>query len=104
MTNEMRANAPLPEKWMISAAGGFGDVAETMKKALIDLQELKRLTAQSRSAIYAKSDPKNPYFDPTFPKRIYVGPKSVRWKLGEILDWIDSRPRAGEFEAAGAAR
>ncbi|CAM2146929.1 helix-turn-helix transcriptional regulator [Paraburkholderia tropica] len=102
MTNEMPVSASLREKPTISSAGGFGDGAETMKKALIDLRELKRLTAQSRSAIYAKSDPKNPYFDPTFPKRIYVGPKSVRWKLGEILDWIDSRPRASESEAAGA--
>ncbi|CAG4910217.1 helix-turn-helix transcriptional regulator [Paraburkholderia saeva] len=100
MTNEMRVNVPLHEKGTILPAGGRGHGAETLKKTLIDLQELKSLTAQSRSSIYAKSDPKNPSFDRTFPKRLYIGAKSVRWKLGEVLDWIDSRPRAGEFEAA----
>ena len=100
MTNKVSANTPSHEKWTSFSSGALGNAAEFPNRVLIDLPELKRLTAQSRSSIYAKSDPKNPSFDRTFPKRLYIGPKSVRWKLGEVLDWIDSRPRACEFEAA----
>ena len=29
----------------------------------------------------------------TFPKRLQVGPNSVRWRESEILEWIESRQR-----------
>lgn len=32
--------------------------------------------------------------DGLFPKRISLGPRSVGWKLSEIMDWIESRPTA----------
>lgn len=97
MTNERYVTALSHEQWGIRTKNGPCEPAEILKNSLIDLQELKRLTAQSRSAIYAKGDPKNPYYDPTFPKRIATGPNSVRWKLGEVLDWIESRPRVGRL-------
>ncbi len=30
-----------------------------------------------------------------FPRRLQVSTKAVRWNQSEILDWINSRPRAG---------
>ncbi|MDR1229031.1 MAG: AlpA family phage regulatory protein [Azoarcus sp.] len=48
----------------------------------------------SRSSIYARlrQNPKRPGdYDPTFPKPISVGAKSVGWIESEITDWINNR-------------
>lgn len=51
--------------------------------------ELK--TGLSRSSIYAKmkKNPNRPLdFDPSFPKPIHIGPKSVGWIETEINEWL----------------
>ena len=47
---------------------------------LMRLQEVMEMTGKSRSSIYA---------DPTFPKRIKIGARSVAWALHEIDEWIE---------------
>lgn len=50
--------------------------------------ECKRLTGLSRGTRWRleKTD--------DFPKRRQIGPNSVGWRLGEIIEWIESRPRS----------
>ena len=33
--------------------------------------------------------------DPTFPKALVIGPKRYGYRLSEIRQWLDARPRAG---------
>jgi prophage regulatory protein len=43
--------------------------------------------------ILNKSNPKSAWHDPSFPKRIVFGHKSVRWNEAEIIKWIESKKR-----------
>lgn len=54
-------------------------------------KQVEARTGLSRSSIYArlKHNPKRPGdYDPTFPKPISVGAKSVGWIESEISEWI----------------
>lgn len=81
-----------------------GDLRETAMSAqthelfrtLLDRKALEQRVALRRSAIYARMDPKSPYYDPTFPKPVPIGgqpgkPTAVRWLAGEVDAWIESR-------------
>jgi len=61
---------------------------ELFRERLIRRPEVEKLTGLKKSSIYMKSK------DGTFPKPLKIGPKAVAWRLGSILDWIDSRPEA----------
>lgn len=43
--------------------------------------------------ILDKSNPRCMRYDPSFPKRIVVGNRSLRWNEFEIIDWMESRKR-----------
>jgi len=58
------------------------------------LPEVKQATGQSRSTIYNKLNPKSPQYDPTFPKPIKLGARSIGWIEAEIQAWIVSRMAA----------
>ncbi|MCY3840534.1 MAG: AlpA family phage regulatory protein [Gammaproteobacteria bacterium] len=53
---------------------------------LVDLQEYLKL---SKTAIYALAER-----DPSFPRRIVLGPRSVAWRRAEIDAWLANRPVA----------
>lgn len=56
--------------------------------------EVSRRTGKGRSAIYAamKPNPKRPNdYDPTFPKPISIGPRSVGWIEAEVEAWINAQ-------------
>lgn len=36
-------------------------------------------------------DPKSPRFDPTFPKKINLGSRSVAYYYSDVIAWLDSR-------------
>jgi prophage regulatory protein len=64
---------------------------------LIRLPEVLKRTGLSRSCVYAKCDPKNPQYDPSFPRRrkLSPGPRgAVAWLVSEIEAWLESRPMA----------
>lgn len=52
------------------------------------------ILGMSRTATYLKSNPSSPYFDPRFPKSVRIGKNSVGWKIEEVLEYINSLPRA----------
>jgi len=57
------------------------------KKAL-RLPDVKDLTGESRSQIYARMNPRYAAHDPTFPLPFYIG-KSPRWWLREVESWLE---------------
>lgn len=54
----------------------------TAKEARFDL-------GMSNGAFWAKLNPNSPYFDPSFPQRIRIGKRAVRFDSDEILRWVD---------------
>lgn len=54
-------------------------------QTLVDRHEVTRLTGFSRPWIYAAMKAG------TFPRPIKIGPRSVRWVLGDVQAWIEAR-------------
>ena len=65
-----------------------------MATRLFTLREATRMTALSRSTVYALMA------ESRFPKRIRVGKRAVRWVQQKVLDFIASLPRAGSDRPA----
>ncbi len=57
-------------------------------KRLISTAEVARLAGVSVSSIRRWRDE-----DADFPVPRLLGDRTLRWRLGEVLDWLDSRPR-----------
>ncbi len=58
---------------------------------MLRIKELAKLIGISRATIYDWINPKSPRYDPTFPKQVKLGKKSVRWFLHEIEAWLKNR-------------
>ena len=50
--------------------------------AILRLPEVERRTGKRRSSIYA---------DPTFPRRVPIGPRAIGWLAHEVDAWIVAR-------------
>lgn len=50
----------------------------------IPLADVIKMTGLSRRTIYRHGD------DGTFPRRVQVGPNAVRWRLSEVLRWMEA--------------
>ncbi|WP_050602984.1 AlpA family transcriptional regulator [Ruegeria sp. 6PALISEP08] len=48
-------------------------------------------TGKSRSGIYEAINPKSRWYDPTFPKPVKIGLRSVGWFESEVNEWIKGR-------------
>ncbi|MCW3480024.1 AlpA family phage regulatory protein [Neisseriaceae bacterium JH1-16] len=57
---------------------------------VIRRKQVEARTGLSRSAIYARIDPKSKYYDPTFPKPISLGTGAVGWLEHEVSSWISA--------------
>lgn len=71
-------------------------MAEKSRTALTILRrkQVEARTGLSRSTIYArfKPNPKRPGdFDPTFPKPVQLGAKSVGWVESEVEAWLSAQ-------------
>lgn len=62
-------------------------------KTVIRMKQLQAVIGLKRSTIYSKLDCKSKYFDPSFPKPIYLGKigRSVGWLENEVTAYIQSR-------------
>lgn len=58
---------------------------------LLRRRQVEAVTGLSRSNIYARLDSKSPQYDPTFPRPISLGAKTVAWIEAEIQSWIGSK-------------
>ena len=71
-----------------------GGEAQILRRS--DVEVIKGL---SKSTIYAKMDSKSPYFDPDWPKKVNLGPRSVGWYRHEVIKWVESRSTSAAWEA-----
>ncbi len=58
---------------------------------VLRLQEVLDLLSISKSYHFAKLDKNSKSYDPTYPKPISVGERSVRYVEQEIIDWVNAR-------------
>ena len=59
--------------------------------SLLRLPDVQKLTGLSRSSVYrleATGD---------FPKRVRLSERATAWREDELLEWVNSRPRADEL-------
>lgn len=63
--------------------------SQKASKKAIRLPDVKELTGDSRSQIYARMNPKYAAYDKTWPKPFYIG-KSVRWWEHDITAWLEA--------------
>ena len=70
---------------------------EYTKTRLLRGCEVESLTALKRSAIYDK------VAHGAFPPPVKIGPRSVRWRYGDILEWIEKLPSAVTEEKESGA-
>lgn len=52
----------------------------------------------SPSALGNKLNPRSPYFDPDFPKKIYLGQRSVGFLTEELDAWLEKRANKSEVQ------
>lgn len=52
-----------------------------------NLEGINRLALMGRTAIYQAMK------DNGFPQPYRVGKRQVRWKISEVLEWLDNQPR-----------
>lgn len=55
------------------------------------LPEVSKRTGLCGGAIWAKTNPNNSRYDPSFPKPIKIGKRAVAWLENEIDAWLDTR-------------
>ncbi|THF64247.1 helix-turn-helix transcriptional regulator [Pseudothauera rhizosphaerae] len=62
-------------------------------------KQVEQRLSISRTTIYSRINPKSQHYDPTFPKPIDLGYRSVGWIESEIDAWIASRIAASRAAA-----
>ncbi len=55
---------------------------------LLDVNDVKRLTTLGKTTIYQYVK------DDRFPKPVRLGANKIRWREDEIVEWLESLPRA----------
>ena len=61
----------------------------TQETRILRLPEVMRLTGLGKTTIHCR------YRNGTFPRPLRLGPNSIGWPREEILEWLESLPRAG---------
>ncbi|WP_176463915.1 helix-turn-helix transcriptional regulator [Bordetella genomosp. 11] len=82
----------------------MSNVVEQSPNTLIKIKRLTEITQLCRASIYSRYNVSSSSFDPDFPPRIYLSPRTVRWKLGDVLAWIERRPNSSAACAVALAR
>ncbi len=60
---------------------------------ILRLPDVLKKTGISRSTVYDWMNPKSPRYDPTFPRPIQLGQKSVGWYESDLDHWLSTRNR-----------
>ena len=58
---------------------------------LLRRRQVEEMTGLSRSSVYRLMQ------DGEFRRPVRVGSNAVRWRLSDIVDWLESRPIAGSW-------
>ena len=65
---------------------------------IVRLPEVMRLTGLSKTTIHRR------YRAGSFPQPVRLGPQSIGWWREEVLEWLESLPRAGAVAQGGRER
>lgn len=57
---------------------------------LVRISQLCALLAISRSTVYGRMSPGSNQFDPNFPRPVKLGPRSIGWRLSDVLDYVNT--------------
>ena len=72
-----------------------------MKKRLIRLPGVKKITGYGTTSIYDRLNPESPRYDPTFPRPFKIdGSATNVWVEDEVYAWVDSKIKAARQEVA----
>ncbi|WP_329740740.1 AlpA family phage regulatory protein [Dyella sp. A6] len=68
-----------------------------LQDKIIRRPQLRTMVGLSDSSINNRENPRSPWFDPTFPKRVSLGGlarrSAVGWLESEVIAWIEQRAR-----------
>lgn len=59
-----------------------------IKRILLNRREVQQACKLSKSTLYRLMR------TGAFPEPLKIGPKAIRWRVDEIQEWVESRPRA----------
>ena len=82
-----------PEPLNLPATEKVADRSPQSGRVIVRAKDMRKLTGIPDSTRADKENPKSPRFDPTFPKKIYLGPRSVGYFLDEVLAWLEGRKK-----------
>jgi len=63
----------------------------TAIRPIIRAKDFYKVTGIPDSTRAVWENPKSKYYDPTFPKKVRLGPRTVGYFLDEVLAWLESR-------------
>lgn len=71
-------------------------MVEQLQRVLVILRrkQLEKRIGLKRSSIYDKLDSKSKHYDPTFPRMVSLGARSVGWYEHEVEAWLASLQRS----------
>jgi prophage regulatory protein len=84
MYNSTPCNQVLP-----TASEAKVDRTQNSTRVIVRAKDMRKLTGIPNSTRADKEDPKSPRFDPTWPKKIKLGARSVGYFLDEVLAWLE---------------
>ena len=74
---------------MTASATITENLPQEMEARLLRVEEVSAIIGYKRTAIWHKYKPDSPYYDPTFPKPIRLGRRTIAWNSREIQEWIN---------------
>ncbi len=66
---------------------------------VLRMKSAVKMLGISRSSIYNKLTPRHPSFDPSFPRPISLGHRSIGWRVADLNKWVCSKS-VGELGSA----
>ncbi|WP_233425630.1 helix-turn-helix transcriptional regulator [Paraburkholderia kururiensis] len=91
-----------PHGPVLPAVAGASDTDHTakapvaMRGTVLRISEVSELTGISVSMLYEKMNRKSRYYDPTFPKKVSFGARTVGYLQADVDAWIRQRVSAGK--------
>lgn len=63
----------------------------------VNANEAAAIIGCHRVTVLNKSNPNSPMYDPTFPQKLVLGRRSLRWDMQEIIAWAKSKKLNNSF-------
>ena len=63
----------------------------TSEITILRQKQLRAVVGLAPSTVWDRINPNSPRYDPTFPKPVRLGTRSVGWLSSEIQDWLAAR-------------